>query len=857
MPTCIPLKFSMESAWSIQSSEVLSQLSVDPELGLSENEVKLRLQQHGPNSIIVKKKISRWHIFFKQLKNPVVYVLLIAAIIAFTLNEHVDSWAILAIVIINTLIGFVQESKAEKSMEALALISSPKGKVLREGHILIVNSENICPGDILVLEAGDYIVADARIIASRQLTCVESILTGESLPIEKKSEIIKKDSSLAERSNMLYASTALSGGTGKAVVIATGRKTEIGKIAEMMETTESQSTPLQGRLEIVSRNLLIAGIVVIVLVIAIGLAQGRNVLDVLMAAISLSIAAIPEGLPTIVTIALVMAVRRMSKKNALIRKLDAVETLGATDIICTDKTGTLTTGKMQVREYFSWKKDNADDLILTMVLCNNASLDGTGSGDTTEIALLDYAKNAGTDIKSMMQTHDRLFEWSFDSKRKRMSVAVKAHEKTVLHLKGAPESVVTKCRLSAEELKEINTKVLDFSQKGMRVLAFASKEVALKNFDHIGDTEIENDLGFLGLVAMADPPRTETIHSVRKCQASGIRIIMITGDHPETAAAIAYELEIINEPRARVVTGMEMELLSEGELQEISQKVSVYARFSPGNKLKLVHALKAQGKIVAMTGDGVNDAPALKAASIGLAMGKGGTEVARQASSIVLTDDNFATIVDAIEEGRAVNGNIKRTLQYLLSTNAAELLFILGSIAIGWPIPLLPTNLLWLNLVTDGLPSLALAAEKVPEGYLLESTRPSPKDFFDNSFYKEMIFVGVFITLLSFGVYYYGLTQHDHLTARSMAFSFIVFVVLCRSFSCRSDTKTFFEMKLNYYHLFSVLVPLVFQFAMQRFDLFLKVFNIKSLSLGTNFILLALAFVPVTLVEISKVWRRK
>lgn len=851
------LKSSMESSWSRSISAILSSVLVDPDTGLKMDEVNRRLSQYGPNSIVKVSKASGWHILIKQFKNPVVYILIIATGIAFILKEYLDSFAILSIVLLNVLIGYVQESKAEASIQALAAISSPKGKVLREGKIQVVISETICPGDILVFEAGDYIVADARIISGNQLEADESVLTGESLPVHKQSDSIPENTPLADRTNMLFAGTAISSGTGKAVVIATGRKTEIGKIAGMLEDTKVSITPLQMRLEQVSQRLLWVGMSITIFVIIIGFVQGKNAIEVLMSALSLSVAAIPEGLPTVVTVALVMAVRRMSRKKALIRKLDSVETLGATDIICTDKTGTLTTGKMIVREFFTRSEEERDFLLKTMVLCNNASLHGEGSGDTTEIALLEYAKEQGIELFHLKQNNPRNYEWSFDSKRKRMSVVVKNNDKNFIHVKGAPEAVLTKCILTKEELLEINNKVNEFSKKGMRVLAFGMKETALNDFQNMAYEEAEKNLQFIGLVAMADPPREDTIHAIQKCQVSGIRIIMITGDHPLTAMAIAQELGIINRSDEQVLTGIEMDRLSEDELRIKSNEVSVYARVSPENKLQLINTLKKKGHVVAMTGDGVNDAPALKTAAIGVAMGKGGTEVARQASSLVLTDDNFATIVDAVEEGRAVNGNIKRTLQYLLSTNLAELLFILGTILVGWPIPLLPINLLWLNLVTDGLPALALAAEKVPHDYLLENSKPTTDTFFDRAFYVEMIFVGIVLTIMSVVVYRYGLLHFDPVLARSLAFTFLVYIVLFRSFSCRSETKTFFEMKPNYYLLISIFIPLAFQFALQEFEFLLDLFKVKSLSFKTNLFLLVSSLIPVTLLEIFKIWKRK
>jgi Ca2+-transporting ATPase len=728
---------------------------------------------------------------------------------------------------------------------------------LREGKVLVVNSETISPGDILLLEAGDYVVADSRILVSHQLTSDESTLTGESLSVEKHADPVHAESSLGDRKNMLFASTVISSGTAKAIVVTTGKNSEIGKIAKMIDIPESQDTPLQIRLEAVSSKLLMVGIFVIGLVFIIGIIQGRDLFQVLLFALSLAVAAIPEGLPTVVTIALVMAVHRMSKKKALMRRLDSVETLGATDIICTDKTGTLTTGKMKVRESFSMSEDLADKLIHCMVLCNNASLDSNSFGDTTELALLLHAQNDGVDIKKLQEMNKRLYEWSFDSKRKRMSVASQSEENTFIFVKGAPESVFEKCRLTPEQKIDLNQRVSHYSQKGMRLLAFAYKKTKISHFEKIDSHQIEQDLEFLGLVAMADPPREETGQAIRKCQISGIRIIMITGDHPETASAIAFELGIIKSARARVVTGLELDKMSQEKLLKVCEEVSVYARVSPENKLNLVNALKKNGHIVAMTGDGVNDAPALKSASIGVAMGLNGTDVARQAASMVLTDDNFSTIVDAVEEGRGVNGNIKRTLQYLLSTNLAELLFILGATIVGWPIPLLPINILWVNLVTDGLPSLALAAEKVPPDYLLNSHRPSPDSFFDKSFYWELILVSVMISGISLGIYYYSLNHFTPLMARSISFSFLVYVVLLRSCSCRSFRKTFFEIKPNFSLLLALTVPLAFQISFQEFDFLLEIFKVSYLPLNTHLILVVLALIPVTLVEIHKIWSRK
>jgi Ca2+-transporting ATPase len=846
----------MKAPWAIPINEVVRQLSVDPEIGLLNSEAQSRLQKFGLNKLEAKKSVSQWQLFLKQLKSPVVYTLVIAAGVSFFLAETLEGWSIVAIIILNAIIGFIQESKAEASIEALEAISEPKAKVLREGNTMTILSEEICQGDILILESGDYVPADARVLTSRQLAANESILTGESFAVDKISDEIPEKALLADRVNMLFASTAISSGTGRAVVTTTGKKTEIGKIADMLDQNKTESTPLQLRLDAVSRKLLWIGIAVIFVVIVIGLYHHRPWMDVLMAALSLSVAAIPEGLPTVVTIALVLAVNRTSRKNALVRKMDSVETLGATDIICTDKTGTLTTGKMKVRETFTIKDGDRSFFMKNMILCNNATLDQGGSGDTTEIALLDFANMDGVDYQGLRSEHPRIYEWAFDSERKRMSVAVKAGEKFLIYCKGAPESILACCKISESDYRKISDKISEYSEKGMRVLGYAWKEIPSVLFEDLPAEEAESNLIFLGLTAMADPPKKESLSAIKTCQKSGIRVIMITGDHPQTASALALELGILSSATEGVLSGKEIDVLSDEELKEVSEVVSVYARVSPANKLKLVSALKSQGHIVAMTGDGVNDAPALKMASIGVAMGKGGTEVARQASSMILTDDNFATIVEAVEEGRAVNGNIKRSLQYLLSTNLAELMFILSAICIGWRIPLLPINILWLNLVTDGLPSLALAAEKVPAHYLEESDGPTGASFFDKPFYIEMFMVALIITFLALGVYHYGLMNHDLLTARSYAFSFLVYSILFRSFSCRSERRTVFQMKPNFYLLASVLVPVLFQLVIPEFEILSAIFKLKHLPLETNAVLLAVSLIPMAFVEALKIGRK-
>ncbi|MDD4976813.1 MAG: cation-translocating P-type ATPase, partial [Bacteriovorax sp.] len=757
------------------------------ERGLSSSEVKLRQNKFGLNSLRIEKKMGNLQRLLNQLKSPVIIILLVATIVSITLGEVADSIAIVTIVIINAVIGFVQETRAEAAVEALKQLSAPKARVMREGNISEISSSEITIGDIIVLEAGDYVSADARIIKSSQLSADEIILTGESLPVNKITSPLPIQSVMADRKNMLFAGTAISTGSTHAVVTAIGMSSEMGKIAGMLESAESSQTPLQAHLEQVSNKLLLfcAGVVLIVAIL--GLIHGEGWINVLMTAISLAVAAIPEGLPAIVTLALSLATHRMAKRNAIVRHLPAVETLGSTNVICTDKTGTLTTGKMRARETFTLdngivsESDTKESnpkiqvLIQSAVLCSNASLndDDSATGDPTEVALLYSGKNHHIEQRKLAAENPRLSEWTFDSNRKRMSVAVKSSVGVVLHAKGAPESILPLCQLTDIELKKINEFLEKLSSQGRRLLAVATKNLLpnTKEFnteDFKESSSVENNLNFLGLISIADPPKVESIEAIKQCKAAGIIVVMITGDHPSTAKAIARELGIIKEGEFdQVLTGLELEALPQTELYKRVEKIAVYARVTPEHKLRIVEAWQHLGNIVAMTGDGVNDAPALKKASIGISMGKGGTEVARQASSMILTDDNFATIVSAVEEGRAIFGNIRRTIQYLLSGNLAEILIMLGAAIMGLPAPLAPVHLLWINLVTDGLPSLALAAEPVPKNILGFSKRPSPQGFFDKSFYKEMAFVGIVTSVLTLAVYVYSLKHEDEITART------------------------------------------------------------------------------------------
>jgi Ca2+-transporting ATPase len=835
--------------WSKDCQEVLKELGVSKDTGLSSIGVRKLISVFGKNVLLTEKKVSKLQIFFKQLNNHMVYLLFSALVVALILGEVLDASAILSILILNSVIGYFQESRASEAIEALKKLSVPTARVLRDQQVKSIPSEDVVPGDILIFEAGDYVSADARLLEAFQLSVDEALLSGESLPISKSIESLSQDTFFAERKNMIHAGSAISNGTGKAIVTATGMQTEIGRIAELLEDSDEKMTPLQVRLNIVSNRLIMMGAVVIFIVFVLRFLEHEPWYVILMSAISLAVAAIPEGLPTVVTLALTLAVRRMTKRNAIIRNLSAVETLGSTDVICTDKTGTLTTGIMTVREIFLLDENKRDSFLRAMVLCNNASLDNGGSGDPTEKALLEYANNYADDLDHIRQNFPRLHEWSFESDRKRMSVAVQSKDGVHIFTKGAPEVMIDLCLLDEEDKERIRRETHRLTSKGQRLLAAAQKKDEVKQ----SAFEIERDLEFLGLVAMADPPKNETIAAIKNCQEAGIKVVMITGDHPVTAKAIALELGIaIPGSFDEVLTGKEIEELKIDGLRGRAQRTAVYARVSPFHKLKIVEALQGLGHVVAMTGDGVNDAPALKKAQIGVAMGKAGTEVARQASSMILTDDNFSTIVSAVEEGRAIFGNIKRTIQYLLSTNLAEILIVLGASIFSLPVPFTPIGLLWINLVTDGFPSLALAAEPLDKNLLSDSKRPSPNSFFDRYFLTELFFVGLMMTLISLGTYAYMLKVSTEEKARTYTFSILVFMALFRSFSCRSETKSFFQLKLNYYHLLSVLFPMILQICVDQTQFYQRLFKVQELSLMENLHIILASMLPFLILELIK-----
>jgi Ca2+-transporting ATPase len=873
-----------DSPWALETENVLKSHGVQRDRGLDPATVQDRLRTFGSNKLKEIEKVSSLRRFANQFLNPIVVTLLAATLISFFLGEYVDALAIFVIILVNAFVGYLQESKAEAAVDELSRLSAPRAKVLRSGQIHEIPSDQVCPGDILSLEAGDYVPADARLIEARQLSSDEAALTGESLSVAKSIEVLPHETLLADRRNMIFAGTAIVNGTGRAVVTATGMQSEIGKIAGLLETVKTELTPLQGRLKQVSHQLLILCSIIVVLVAGLSLVQGQELFEVMLSAVSLAVAAIPEGLPAVVTIALALAIRRMARRRAIVRHLPAVETLGSTSVICTDKTGTLTTGRMEVRELHTLQtglinvdnpksklSEDGQRLLHVAAICSNAILqaDGEGVGDTTEIAILKAANKFQPRVDKTSKDSSRLYEWSFDSVRKRMSVAIMTESAPMLHVKGAPESVLPLCFMPSNVRDDLEVALEKFSSQGRRVLAVATR-VLDRNEIPVREpgTEVEarqaaelveRELMFLGFISMADPPRPEAIQAIGDCHNAGIKVVMITGDHPQTAHAVACELGISHAGKNDVLTGLELSRMTQAELDQKVEDITVYARVSPEDKLRIVKAWKTRGHVVAMTGDGVNDAPALRQANIGVAMGKGGTEVARQAASMILTDDNFATLSAAIEEGRAVFGNIRRTVLYLLTGNFTEILIMLGAVILGWPAPLMPIHLLWINLVTDGLPSLALASEPVPKDTMQTGVRPSPASFFNRDFYTRIFWVVLISAGLALGVYGYSLKTEGLEIARSEIFTFLVFEELFRSFACRHENRTFFQMgwRSNIFLLLAVFIPIGFQLTLHHTEFFRDIFQVTPISWRDCIAMLILPLIPVTILEVRKIIKQR
>jgi Ca2+-transporting ATPase len=827
--------------------------------GLSEKEAERKLAEHGPNLLSEKKRISALGILLRQFSDYMVLILMACTAISAFMGESTEALTIIAIVVLNSTLGFIQEFRTERTLEALKGLSAPLARVIRDGKKQEILAEDVVPGDIVMLEAGDRVPADAVVVEESMLQVDESLLTGESAAVEKE-RIHTGMPCLKgyEGRNTVFLGTTVLNGRAKASVFATGMNTEMGKIADMIQNADDEETPLQKRLSNLGKLIAVGCLLICAVVSLTGILRGEDLFNMLLAGISLAVAAVPEGLPAIVTVSLALGVRRMLKRNALIRRLPAVETLGSANIICSDKTGTLTENRMTVRRiyngdrFFEPDKAKKEAGFMRLVLeigavCNNAVLNGRsgdgmqGSGDPTEVALLIAAAKQGITPESLERAYKRIHEIPFDSDRKCMSVVCTGRgSENLVFTKGAPDIIINKCsRIETPEgIKDITPamrrRLLEANDTmagdALRVLAMAYKKLpsSWKN----NDRNLESGLVFAGMAGIMDPPRKEAFDAVRKCRMAGIRPVMITGDHRLTAAAVAKELGILQDGDL-VVTGSELDAMDNAELDRISGKISVFARVSPGHKLRIVKALKNKGNIVAMTGDGVNDAPAVKEADIGVAMGISGTDVTKEASAMVLLDDNFATIVAAVEEGRVIYSNIRKFIRYMLACNIGEVLTMFLGMLMGLPVPLLPIQILWVNLVTDGLPAIALGFDPPEKDIMLRPPARNNNRIFSNGLLSLILTRGTLIgisTLAVFGSIMYMTGETE--TARTGAFVTLVITQLIHVFECKSERKSLLHIPVlnNKLLIIAVLCSLVMLLGVVYIPVFQGIFKTVSLN---------------------------
>ena len=854
------------------TKELENELSTNSVDGLSSKEANARLEQYGYNQLKEAKKESLFIKFLNQLKDTMVIILLIAAFVSILVepSEWIDSVIILVVVLINAILGVAQESKAEKSLEALKNMTAPTAKVIRDGNAKVIDAKELVIGDLLILEAGDRVGADARIIESHNLQIDESALTGESVPVNKSDLPLENaDIPLGDRVNMAYQSCNVTYGRGMAIVTATGMDNEVGKIADMLMNEKQESTPLQIKLNEIGKTIGFLSIGICLIVFELQYLNGQGLLEGFKTAIALAVAAIPEGLAAVVTIVLALSVQKMVKHNAIVRKLPAVETLGSTSIVCSDKTGTLTQNKMTVLEVYTQeglkKLEDANsekeiEMINYFTLCSDAQIkDDEEIGDPTEVALVAASLKKNYTKDDLYSKYKRGEELSFDSDRKMMTVFFEKDGEIISITKGGPDVVLSKCNdANVEKVMEANKSMAD---KALRVLAVAYRKWD-KMPEKIDFDTVENNLTFVGLVGMIDPPRPEVKDAIKVAKGAGVRTIMITGDHITTASAIAKELGILIEGTISI-SGTQLNEMSEEELLENIEKYSVYARVAPEHKVRIVNAWQAKGHIVAMTGDGVNDAPALKTADIGCAMGITGTEVAKSAAAMVLTDDNFTTIITSIREGRGIFDNIQKDVQYLLSSNIGEVLtiFLASLISIivpgsGFGVPLLPIHLLWVNLITDSLPAFALGLEPTEENVMNRKPRKKDEDFFSNGLMTTIIWQGCMIGLLTLVSYIYGETI-NHETGMTMAFITLSACQLFHSFNVKSHESIFNKQVFNNKYLWgAALLGAGLQIAIINIPILANLFKLVPLSADCMLIAIGLAFCIVIIVELTKVLKR-
>ncbi|MCW8128877.1 MAG: cation-translocating P-type ATPase [Planctomycetota bacterium] len=891
---------TVPSAWHARpAAEALRELGCDAERGLDAAAAAERLRVEGPNRLHEAPPLPAWRRFLAQFADIIVGMLIVAALLSGWHGEWADALAIVAIVLLNGILGFVQEEKAERALQALQSLSSPMTKVHRGGALKSLPAAEIVPGDLIELEAGDYVPADARLLTSFAMRVQEAALTGESLPVDKNAgAAVAEAAPLGDRSTMAYAGTVVSAGKARALVVATGMRTELGRIAGLLQREERQPTPLQRRLAELGRVLVVVCLAIVAVIFTLQMLRGGQWLDVLMLSVSLAVAAVPEGLPAVVTMSLALGLQRMVRRNALVRKLPSVETLGSVTVICSDKTGTLTRNEMTVREIHAGAQDYsvggsgyapqgafarggqevacAEEADLAEVLrigawCNNAEVvpkpQGEGwqvIGDPTEGALVVAARKAGLETPRPKV----LYEIPFDSDRKRMSVVLRAPDgKALMYAKGAPESLLPLCShefrggqrvpLSDERRAEIGRVNAAMAARALRVLALARR----LDPEREEEAYAERGLTFAGLAGMIDPPRDEVRAAVRVCRKAGIRPVMITGDHPDTARAIAAELEILSGDSSQVLTGAALDGVDDAALAGRIGGVAVFARVTAEHKLRVVRALQKNGHVVAMTGDGVNDAPAVKAADVGIAMGVTGTDVTKEASDMVLTDDNFASIVNAVEEGRGIFDDIQKFIHYLLACNAGEVLFMFVASLLGWPAPLVPIQILWINLVTDGLPALALGMEPPERDIMERAPRPAREPVINRRVGLLILVHGLLVAAASLAAFWltYAGGEESLRHARTVTFAVMAFSQLGFAFACRSHARTMPELGLftNPQLFGAVAISGLLQFCVLTVPFAQGVFETAARLSGREWLMIgALALAPVTVIEIAKLVRK-
>ncbi len=889
MGYCVRKESRVNNWWHLDTQEAIKRLETDSSKGLSLQEASSRLDKYGSNQLKEKKGRSPLSIFFEQFQDFIVWILISAALVSGFLKEWVDAFAIIGIVILNAILGFIQEYRAEKSLAALNKLSSPAVKVIRDGRHDLIPSNELVPGDLIELEAGDNVPSDSRLIwLSSNFGVQEASLTGESTPVLKTTlSLEEKDIPLADRANMVYMGTSVSSGKARALVCETGMQTELGNIAGMIQEIEQEATPLQKKLEQFGKRIVILCFILVGLVFVLGLLRGGKAMDMFLTAVSLAVAAIPEGLPAVVTIALALGVQRMVKRHALVRKLPSVETLGCATVICSDKTGTLTKNEMTVQSIFTGNKlfkvtgvgyapegevsfnnqpvkledhPNLKQCLLSAILCNGAELIKTNGvykvvGDPTEGALLTAAAKIGLDKKTQEKDYSFVEEIPFDSERKKMTIVREHDGKLFAFVKGAPDVLLNDCvGLTDTEKQNILKANSDLADQAMRVLA-----VAYRVLDEAPDKYeaklIERGLTYIGLLAMIDPPREEVKRAIIECKEAGIKTVMITGDHKNTAVAIARELGFFKEG-SLALTGEELDKINDEDFLDKVRRIPVYARVSPQHKLRIVRAWRRLGEVVAMTGDGVNDAPAVKEADIGVAMGITGTDVTKEVSDMVITDDNFASIVAAIEEGRGIYDNIKKFIHYLLSCNAGEILVMFISSLAGLPAPLLPIHILWVNLVTDGLPALALGVDPVSPKIMEQAPRKNDEPVITKERGWIMLTQGAFIAFCSLLAFTFVLFIEKEGIERARTAAFIVLACsqLFHSFNCRNMKESLFKIGIftNKKLILATSVSFLLQMSVVYVPFLQKVFKTEALGLFDWFLVLLISSFPLWAMEIVK-----